>query len=123
MTVSTLAACDSAVTLTVVRDAAKLELEVQDGRGIGVEGEGLLEGLEAGVSDGDGVVAEGDVGEGECAFGVAVGGEGEGGACGGQRDVRGGERAMLRVVDDALELGEDGGARDGGREQKQSEGG
>ena len=96
---------------------------MEDGRGIGVEGEGLLEGCKAGVSDGDGVVAEGDVGEGECAFGVAVGGEGEGGARGGEGDVRGGERAVLGIVDDAMELGEDGGARDRGGEEKQSEGG
>ena len=106
-----------------LRDAAKLELEVQDGCGIGVEGEGLLEGCKAGVSDGDGVVAEGDVGEGECAVGVAVGGEGEGGARGGKGDVCGGERSVLGVVDDTMELGEDGGARDRGGEEKQSEGG
>jgi hypothetical protein len=36
--------------------------------------------------------------------------------------VRGGERAMLRIVDDALELREDGGACHGGGEQAESEG-
>ena len=41
---------------------------------------------------------------------------------GGEGDVRGGERAMLGVVDDALELGEDGGARDGGRKQAEKQG-
>ena len=87
-----------------------------------MEGEGLPEGLETRVGDGDDVVAEGNVGEGECAVGVAVGGEGEGGVGGGEGDVRGGERAMLGVVDDALELGEDGGARDGGRKQAEKQG-
>jgi hypothetical protein len=36
---------------------------------------------------------------------------------GGERDVGGRERAVLGVVDDALELGEDRGARDAGWEQ------
>jgi len=74
-------------------------------------------GLKTIVGDGDDVVAEGNVEEGERAFGVAVGGECEGGVCGSEGDVRGGKWAMLRVVDDALELGEDGGVRDGGGEQ------
>ena len=94
---------------------------MQDGCGIGVEGEGLLEGLESGVSDGDGVVAEGNVGEGEYAFRVAIDGEGEGGVRGGEGDVCGGEWAMLRVVNNALELGKDGGARDGGGKQAEKQ--
>ena len=53
-------------------DGAELQLEVEDGRGVGGEGEGLLEGGEAGVGDGEDVVAEGDGGEGEGAVGLVA---------------------------------------------------
>ena len=54
-------------------------------------------------------------------FGVGVGGLGEGGVRGVRVDVRAGDGAMLGVVDDALELGEDGGARGCGREQAEGQ--
>ena len=63
-----------------------------------------------GVGDGDDVVAERDGGDGEGAVAVGDGGEGEVGVAGADGDVCAGEGAMLGVVDDALELGEDGGA-------------
>ena len=102
-------------------DGAKLKHEVEDGRSVGMDGEGLLEGCEAGVGDGDGVVAERDVGEGEGAFFAGDDGEGEVGVGGSEGDVGAGKRAMLRVVDDALQLGEDGGAGARCREQAEEQ--
>ena len=98
-------------------DAAELQHEVEDGRGIGVNREGLAKGGKTIVGDGDDVVAEGNVGEIECAFRIGLGREGEGGLGGGEGDVRGWEWTMLRVVDDTLELRKDGGVCDGGLKQ------
>ena len=78
------------------------------------EGEGLGEQGEGGGGGGDGVVAEGDGGEGEGAVGGGAGGEGEGGVGGVEGDFGVGDGAVLRVVDDAAELGEDGSVGGGG---------
>ena len=76
-----------------------------------MDGESLLEGLEAGVSDGYGVVAERDVQEGEGAFTIGVGGFCKGRVGCLQGDVSSRQRAVLGVVDDSPQLGEDAGVR------------
>jgi len=91
-----------------------LKLVVEHRAGVGVDGKGLLQRVEAGVGDGDEIVAERDGGESEDAFAVGGGGDGEVGVGGGKGDVRAGKRAMLGIVDDTVELGEDGGVGDGG---------
>jgi hypothetical protein len=49
------------------------------------------------------------LGEGEFALGVGGGAECEGGVAGLESDGGVGDGAMLRIVDDAMERGEDGG--------------
>src|ERR1700730_11992880 len=95
-------------------DGAELQLEVQDGGGIGGEGEGLSGCGEAGLRDSDDVVAERDKGDGE---GAVCGGErrfGEGGVAGVDFDVGAGNGAMLRVVYDSMDLAKDSGVCRGG---------
>jgi hypothetical protein len=92
------------------------------GEVVGVDGEGLAEGGKAGMGDGDDVVAEGKVGESECAVGAGIDGLGEGGVGRGDGNVCAGDRTVLGIVDDALKLGEDGGADDRGERQTQEKG-
>ena len=90
-------------------DGAELEFDVEDGRGIGGEGEGLFRGGEAGLGDGEDVVAERDGGDGEGAVVCGDRGLGEGGVGGVEFDVSAGDGAVLGVVDDSVDLAEDGG--------------
>ena len=90
-------------------DGAELQLDVQDGGGVGGEGEGLFCGGEAGLGDGEDVVAEGDGGDGEGAVLGGEGGLGEGGVGGVEFDAGAGDGAVLGVVDDSVNLAEDGG--------------
>ena len=90
-------------------DGAELEFDVEDGRGVGGEGEVLFRGGEAGLGDGEDVVAERDGGEGEGAVVGGVGGLGEGGVGGAELDAGSGDGAVLGVVDDSVDLAEDGG--------------
>ena len=74
-------------------------------------------GVEAGLGDGDGVVAEREGGDGERAVLRGDGGLGEGGVGGAEFDVCAGDGAVLGVVDDAVELAEDGGSSCDGAEE------
>ena len=100
---------------------AELQLEVEDGCGVGGEGEGLFRGGEAGLGDGDGVVAERDGGEREGAVGGGEGGLGEGGVGGAEFDVGVGDGTVLGVVNDSVELAEDSGVGRGGAQEKRQE--
>ena len=90
---------------------------MEDGSGVGGQRDGLFCCVEAGLRDGDGVVAEGEGWDGEGAVLCGGGGFGEGGVGCAEFDVGVGDGAVLGVVNDAVELAEDGGSRgDGCRE-------
>ncbi len=100
---------------------AELQLEVEVWCGVGGQGEGLFCCREAGLRDGDDVVAEGDGGEREGAVGDGECGLGEGGVGRAEFDVGAGDGAVLRVVNDSVDLAEDGGAGRGGTQEKKQE--
>ena len=85
------------------------EHDVEAGVGAGCDGERLNGGGEAGGRDGEGVDAERDLGEGEFALGVGGGVHGECGVAGLERDRGAGDRAVLGIVDHAVQRGEYGG--------------
>ena len=85
------------------------EHDVEAGVGAGCDGERLFGGGEAGGRDGEGVNAKGDLGEGEFALSVRVGVERECGVAGLERDRGAGDRAVLGIVNYAVEGGKDGG--------------
>ena len=75
---------------------------------------------EAGLGDGDYVVAQGNGGDGEGAVLRGESGLGEGGVGGAEFDAGSGDGAVLGVVDDSVDLAEDGGVGGGGaQEQRQ----
>ena len=80
-----------------------------------------MRGCEAGLGDGDDVVAERDGGEGEGAVGGGAGRLGEGGVGGAEFDVGAGDGAVLGVVNDAVELAEDRGVGSRCAEEKGEE--
>src|SRR5580692_5255982 len=84
---------------------------MQDRRGIRCDGELLLERAEAGLANGDAIIACGDGGEAKRAIAICLHGL-RSIRCGGfERDLRSGDGSMLRIVNYAFNLAEDGGVR------------
>ena len=98
------------------------ERDVENGVGAGDQGDGLGGVGKAGSLNAEPVAAHGDVGEGEVALGAGGGVEDEGRVEGLEGDGGAGDGAVLGIVDDSANGGEDGGARGNGGGDKCGEG-